>query len=93
MTESEIEAVGQPAVSQIPINDLVRVLRGKKLKYTNRILFRNGTEIEFQSKDTLSVKFDEEVRTELLGSFGFKEPHVFIPWAEVLVFRQEENEV
>lgn len=91
MTESEIEAVGQPAVSQIPINDLVRVLRGMKRKYTVRVLMRCGTELEFQTDSEIKIEWCQELRASVLKQSNYKEDPILIPWSEVLVFRQETN--
>jgi hypothetical protein len=81
-----------PPVPQSRVNRLVRVLQGRKLKYTTYVLFRNGLEVEFQCDEQCHSEHLSELRSEVLTVKGFTEKEtLMIPWADVLVFRQESN--
>jgi hypothetical protein len=98
-SKEEIEAaLSQPAIDpaapiqQSVVNHTVRVLRGRKLKYTARVLFRNGLEVEFQCDEKGQIERHAATPGEVITTRGYTEHEViFIPWGDVLVFRQEEN--
>lgn len=50
-------------MSQEAANKAVRVLTGKPLKFTVMILFKDGTEIEFQSDDQPTPAYNEQTRS------------------------------
>jgi hypothetical protein len=61
MTE-EIEA----AHDQREVNKVVRVLNGKRLKYTVHILMKDGTEKQCQTDKVPSTAYDDSSRTTLI---------------------------
>jgi hypothetical protein len=75
-------------VSQLEVNKTVRILSGKNLKYTIRILFRDGTEWECQSNDKPRLDYSSESRSCLIRD-GYDSP--ICAWDNVAVMKVEEN--
>jgi len=56
--------------SQAEANKLLRVLTGKKLKYTVTLHYPDGRRVEFQCDSKVDVKFDDNTRKEWLVHVG-----------------------
>jgi hypothetical protein len=78
--------------SQLDVNKAVRVLQGKTLQFTCRILFKTGEEIEFQTDQQVNLAYDDSTRTSILrydaGGTGYTP---VTAWDNVLLFRCEKN--
>jgi hypothetical protein len=78
--------------SQHEVNKTIRVLQGVRLKFTCRVLFRSGEEVEFQTDEQPNLHFDEQLRETLLrydaGGIGYTP---LASWKDILVFRCEKN--
>jgi predicted component of type VI protein secretion system len=92
-TEESVPSAAPVAQSQSTLNELVRVLQGRKLKYTVRLLLKSGQELEFQTENKLGLDWNNVIRAVVLEPATYNEKNnVIVPWAEVLVLRQEANE-
>jgi hypothetical protein len=78
--------------SQSEVNRAVRILGGRKLKYTCQILFKGGQSVEFQAQDGSSLTYDNDAREAILRCNWSDNGKVYVPWKEVLLYRQEGNE-
>ena len=86
---SEDNTVSEGSASQSVANKVLRVLGGKRLKYTITIHFRNGEELELQSDDRSQTKHDSETRTVGVH-LNYDNQHV-CDMADVLWMHCEEN--
>lgn len=83
-------------MSNSEANKVVRVITGRRLKFTVTILRKDGAVVEFQSDRTPDVIFSNEIQQPLVtcivdpkDSYSTKLP--IMPWAEVLAMHAEIN--
>jgi len=80
-------------MSQGEVNKVLRVLSGKPLKYTVRLLLKDGTEREFQAENPPSLDYNSEARDLFLiaQATGDYISYPIIRWSEVQMMNCERN--
>lgn len=78
------------AVSEV--NEAIRLLNGRRLKFTSAILLQDGKHIEIQHDKPVQPKFNDETREVLLVETDGYYLKVVCRWADVRFITTEENE-
>lgn len=82
-------------MSQAHANKVARMLSGKQLRYTVRILRKDGTEVEFQAGSTPKLDYNTEARRMVLecraAADDYDTRYPVANWADVQAVTCEEN--
>lgn len=77
-------------MSERKVNEMVRVLKGIRKKYTCTVFKPDGKEIEFQADQKPKLEFLNEARTLFLTSREYPEAPI-MKWEDDFVLLCEEN--
>jgi len=81
-------------MSQLEVNKVVRMLQGKPLKFTVRLMMKDGTEREVQSPTVPKLDFCVEARELFLmvkATTEYGSEYPLVRWSEVNLIQVEEN--